>query len=176
MPELDEPVGDVCGIEAKVFGIEPLASAPVTDRCCDEDSAAADAIEERLILGTVGWIHDMMLVWWLVGVFRGKWNARPVQKGPDGRGLGDGGCGCFSVAAGHQPDGCGDSCRDSCRDDGPGVTAGDLQKETENAQDHEDFEDDADSHGEWFLRWGGCLCGGFAGEAGKSITRPGWGG
>jgi hypothetical protein len=73
-----------------------------------------------------------MLVWLLVGVFRGKWNARPVQKGPDGRELGDGGCGCFSVAAGHQPDGCGDSCSHH----GPGVTAGDLQKETDNAHDY----------------------------------------
>ena len=31
--ELDKPVGDVCGIKAEVFGIEPLATAPVTDGC-----------------------------------------------------------------------------------------------------------------------------------------------
>jgi hypothetical protein len=29
--ELDQPVGDVCGIKAEVFGVESFATAPVTD-------------------------------------------------------------------------------------------------------------------------------------------------
>ena len=65
--ELNETVGDVCGIESEVFGIEPLATAPVTDGGCDEDAPAADAVEELGVLGTVigihgGWIWGLVLM------------------------------------------------------------------------------------------------------------------
>ena len=55
MTELDEPVCYVCGIETQVFGTEFLATAPVTNGGCDEDSTAAHGVEE---VGVVIWIHD----------------------------------------------------------------------------------------------------------------------
>jgi hypothetical protein len=44
--ELDQPVADVGGIEAEVFGVEALAAAPVTDGGGAEDTAPADGFEE----------------------------------------------------------------------------------------------------------------------------------
>ncbi len=69
MTGLDETVGDVCGIEPEVFGIEPLAAAPVADGGGDEHSAAADAVEERLVLGAVVGVHDAVLGLGLVCCF-----------------------------------------------------------------------------------------------------------
>ena len=57
MTELDQPVADVCGIESEVFGVETFTSSPIPDGRGDENSTTADAIEKRLILRTVGWIH-----------------------------------------------------------------------------------------------------------------------
>jgi hypothetical protein len=51
--ELDKSVGNVCGIEAEVFGVEAFATAPVTDGGCDKDSTAAYGVEECGVLGTV---------------------------------------------------------------------------------------------------------------------------
>ena len=59
MPELDEPIGDVCGIEPEVLGIKFFATAPIAAGGCDKDSPAADAVEESMILGAVIWIHDI---------------------------------------------------------------------------------------------------------------------
>jgi hypothetical protein len=44
--ELDEPVGDVCGIEPEVFGLSFLQPAPVTDGGGDKHSPAAHGVEE----------------------------------------------------------------------------------------------------------------------------------
>ena len=46
MTELDESVGNVCGIKPEVFGAEFLATAPVTDGGGDKDSPAAHGVEE----------------------------------------------------------------------------------------------------------------------------------
>ena len=55
MSELDETVGNVCGIKPQIFGAEFLATAPVSDGGCDKDSPAAYSVKE---VGVVGWIHD----------------------------------------------------------------------------------------------------------------------
>ena len=55
MTELDEPVGNMCGIKPEVFGVEAFATAPVTDGGCDKDSPAADAVEK---MGVGIGIHD----------------------------------------------------------------------------------------------------------------------
>jgi len=69
VPELNESVGDVCGIEPEVFGIEFFATAPVADGGCDKDSPAADAIEEGLIgIVGVGGVHVIIGGWFVVGV------------------------------------------------------------------------------------------------------------
>ena len=44
--ELDEPFADLRGIEAEVFGIEPLAPAPVTDAGGTEDAPPAHGFEQ----------------------------------------------------------------------------------------------------------------------------------
>jgi hypothetical protein len=49
------------GIESEVFGIETFATPPVTDGGCDENSAAANGVEEGLVLG-VG-IHVGIWFW-----------------------------------------------------------------------------------------------------------------
>ena len=46
--KLDEPVGDVCGIKPEVLGIEPLATAAVTDGGGDKNSPAAHGVETGL--------------------------------------------------------------------------------------------------------------------------------
>ena len=45
--EEDESVGDVCGIEPSVLGIETLAPASVRDAGCDKDSPAAHFTDSR---------------------------------------------------------------------------------------------------------------------------------
>ena len=52
MTELDQPVADIGGIKAEVFGIETLAPAPVTDAGGNEDSPAAYGVEKRMGLVT----------------------------------------------------------------------------------------------------------------------------
>ena len=58
--ELDETIADMGGIEPEVFGIEAFATAPLTDGGGDEHSAPADAIEKRLIVGTIVRIHGVL--------------------------------------------------------------------------------------------------------------------
>jgi hypothetical protein len=59
--ELDQSFADLGRIQTEVFGIETLAAPPVADAGRDEDTPAADGVEERqvILLG-----HD---VDWLVG-------------------------------------------------------------------------------------------------------------
>jgi hypothetical protein len=64
--ELDEPVGDMSRIEAEVLWTEFLAPAPITDGGGNEDSPAADGVEEGGGCGV--WIHDdvwLFVSWWL---------------------------------------------------------------------------------------------------------------
>ncbi len=76
MTKLDQPVGDVGGVEAEVFGVEALAAAPVADGGGAEDAAAADGFEKRQVVLLLGHV-----VGWLVCCFGwGRENETPARS------------------------------------------------------------------------------------------------